>query len=157
MAMGFSAHARARSRRLAMQALYQWDLSGTDLAEIRRQFAEAEGFDRADRDYFVDLLKSVPARCDAIDRELAEYLYRPMGQVDPEYQLPVTRAPPVFDPPTAVLSGASWYAILPLNETPFPVFPQPAMLMQAERQRNTVLFCTARFSTWLLPLNDSSV
>ena len=81
--MEFSAHARARSRRLAMQALYQWDLSGTDLAEIRRQFAEAEGFDRADRDYFVDLLKSVPARCDAIDRELAEDLDRPMGQVDP--------------------------------------------------------------------------
>ena len=81
--MEYSAHARARSRRLAMQALYQWDLSGTDLAEIRRQFAEAEGFDRADRDYFVDLLKSVPARCDAIDRELAEYLDRPMGQVDP--------------------------------------------------------------------------
>ena len=41
MTMEFSAHARARSRRLAMQALYQWDLSGMDLAEIQRQFAEA--------------------------------------------------------------------------------------------------------------------
>ena len=81
--MEFSAHARARSRRLAMQALYQWDLSGMDLAEIRRQFAEAEDFHRADRDYFVELLKSVPARHEALDRDIAGYLDRPMEQVDP--------------------------------------------------------------------------
>jgi N utilization substance protein B len=83
MAMEFSVHARARSRRLAMQALYQWDLSGTDLAEIQRQFAEAEDFRRADRGYFVELLQSVPARLEAIDRDIAEYLDRPMDQVDP--------------------------------------------------------------------------
>jgi N utilization substance protein B len=81
--MEFSAHARARSRRLAMQALYQWDLSGTELAEIQRQFAEAEDFQRADRDYFVELLQTVPARLDALDREIAAFLDRPMEQVDP--------------------------------------------------------------------------
>jgi len=81
--MEFSAHARARSRRFAMQALYQWDLSGMDLAEIQRQFAEADDFNRADRDYFIELLKSVPARLDPIDRDIAEYLDRPMTQVDP--------------------------------------------------------------------------
>jgi len=66
-----------------MQALYQWDLSGMDLAEIQRQFAEADDFNRADRDYFIELLKSVPARLDPIDRDIAEYLDRPMTQVDP--------------------------------------------------------------------------
>jgi len=81
--MEFSAHARARSRRFAMQALYQWDLSGMDLAEIQRQFAEADDFNRADRDYFIELLKSVPARLEPIDRDIAEYLDRPMTQVDP--------------------------------------------------------------------------
>jgi N utilization substance protein B len=81
--MEFSAHARARSRRLAMQALYQWDLSGTELAEIQRQFAEAEDFQRADRDYFVELLRTVPARLDDLDREIAVFLDRPMQQVDP--------------------------------------------------------------------------
>ena len=81
--MDFSAHARARSRRFAMQALYQWDLSGMDLAEIQRQFAEADDFNRADRDYFIELLKSVPARLEPIDRDIAEYLDRPMTQVDP--------------------------------------------------------------------------
>jgi N utilization substance protein B len=81
--MEFSAHARARSRRFTMQALYQWDLSGMDLAEIQRQFAEADDFNRADRDYFIELLKSVPARLEPIDRDIAEYLDRPMTQVDP--------------------------------------------------------------------------
>ena len=81
--MEFSAHARARSRRFALQALYQWDLSGMDLAEIQRQFAEAEDFGRADRDYFIELLKSVPARLESIDRDITEYLDRPMEQVDP--------------------------------------------------------------------------
>jgi N utilization substance protein B len=81
--MEFSAHARARARRLAMQALYQWDLSGTELAEIRRQFAEAEDFGRADADYFVELLKTVPARIETIDSSIGEYLDRPMTRVDP--------------------------------------------------------------------------
>lgn len=81
--MEFSAHARARSRRLAMQALYQWDLSGMDLAEIQRQFAEAEDYPRADRDYFAELLQSVPARHESLDRDIAVYLDRPMEQVDP--------------------------------------------------------------------------
>ena len=81
--MEISAHARARSRRFAMQALYQWDLSGMDLAEILRQFAVAVDFNRADRDYFIELLKSVPARLEPIVRDIAEYLDRPMTQVDP--------------------------------------------------------------------------
>jgi transcription termination factor NusB len=45
--MKFSAQARTRARRYCMQALYQWDLSGLDMAEIQRQFFEAE--DRAHR------------------------------------------------------------------------------------------------------------
>lgn len=66
-----------------MQALYQWDLSGMDLAEIQRQFAEAEDYPRADRDYFAELLQSVPARHESLDRDIAVYLDRPMEQVDP--------------------------------------------------------------------------
>lgn len=81
--MFVSAHARARARRYAMQALYQWDLSGVELAEIQRQFAEAEDFTRADKDYFIELLKTIPAQRESIDRHLGEFLDRPMQQVDP--------------------------------------------------------------------------
>ena len=43
---------RTRARRLAMQALYQWDMSGNNLSEIEVQFLEDEDFSKADKDYF---------------------------------------------------------------------------------------------------------
>ena len=55
---------RTRARRLAMQALYQWDLSANNLSEIEVQFLEDEDFSRADKDYFHELLHQVPARLD---------------------------------------------------------------------------------------------
>ena len=45
--MKHAAHERARARRYAMQALYQWDLSGEQASAIRAQFLEAEDFSRA--------------------------------------------------------------------------------------------------------------
>jgi len=81
--MTFSAHERARARRYAMQALYQWDLSGTDLPLIRRQFLEAEDFSRADKRYFIELLSEAPKRIDIIDESISEYIDRPLEQLDP--------------------------------------------------------------------------
>ena len=81
--MTFSAHERARARRYAMQALYQWDLSGTDLPLIRRQFLEAEDFSRADKRYFIELLSEAPKRIDVIDESISEYIDRPFEQLDP--------------------------------------------------------------------------
>lgn len=79
----FSAHERARARRYAMQALYQWDLSGTDLPLIRRQFMEAEDFSKADTNYFIELLSEAPKKIDIIDENIAEYIDRPPEQLDP--------------------------------------------------------------------------
>ena len=79
----FSAHERSRARRYAMQALYQWDLSGTDLPLIRRQFMEAEDFSKADTNYFIELLSEAPKKIDIIDENIAEYIDRPPEQLDP--------------------------------------------------------------------------
>jgi N utilization substance protein B len=76
-------HARARSRRLAMQALYQWDLSGTGLHEIRDQFLESEDIARVDKDYFIELFNLVSKNVEAIDNNISAYLDRPIGQLDP--------------------------------------------------------------------------
>ena len=81
--MNFSAHERARARRYAMQALYQWDLSGTDLPLIRRQFLEAEDFSRVDQPYFMELLSNVPQKADIIDDKISEFIDRPFRQLDP--------------------------------------------------------------------------
>ena len=81
--MNFSAHARARARRYAMQALYQWDLSGTDLPLIREQFLVNEDFSRTDQPYFMELLSDLPAQADVVDASIAEFTDRPLAQLDP--------------------------------------------------------------------------
>jgi N utilization substance protein B len=81
--MKFSAQARTRARRYAMQALYQWDLSGLDMPEIQRQFFEAEDFTNADGGYFIDLLNGVKAHIESIDSQISETIDRPIGQLDP--------------------------------------------------------------------------
>lgn len=66
-----------------MQALYQWDLSGSDLAAIEVQFHEQEDFSKADRDYFHELLHQVPARLDEVDQAYASGLDRSIQELDP--------------------------------------------------------------------------
>jgi len=81
--MNFSAQARTRARRYSMQALYQWDLSGLDVAEIQRQFFEAEDFTRTDGAYFIELLNEIPRHIATLDKTISEHIDRPIGQVDP--------------------------------------------------------------------------
>lgn len=77
------AHARKRARRLALQALYQWQLSGLDLNKIEQQFRQEQDFRRADVEYFSELLHKVPACLDEIDKELVPHLDRSVEEVDP--------------------------------------------------------------------------
>ena len=66
-----------------MQALYQWDLSGSSLSEIEVQFLQNEDFSKADKDYFHELLHQVPARLDEVEQAFSSYLDRPLEEVDP--------------------------------------------------------------------------
>jgi len=74
---------RTRARRLAVQALYQWDLSGSALSEIEVQFLEDEDFSKADKDYFHELLHQVPARLDEVEQAFTSFLDRPLDEIDP--------------------------------------------------------------------------
>ena len=74
---------RTRARRLAMQALYQWDMSGNNLSEIEVQFLEDEDFTKADKEYFHELLHPVPARLDEVEAAFTPYLDRPLKELDP--------------------------------------------------------------------------
>ncbi len=78
-----SPHARARARRYAMQALYQWDLSGTALHDIRNQFLESEDFSKTDKDYFIDLFNNVTKNIESIDNNITKFIDRPLPQLDP--------------------------------------------------------------------------
>ena len=75
--------ARAKARRLALQALYQWDLSGTDLKLIEQQFRESEEYPGVDEAYFNELLHQVPARLDVIEDGLVACMQIPWAELDP--------------------------------------------------------------------------
>ncbi len=75
--------ARAKARRLALQALYQWDLSGTDLKLIEQQFRESEEFPGVDDEYFQELLHQVPARLDTVEAGLTGAMQIPWAELDP--------------------------------------------------------------------------
>jgi len=75
--------ARKRARRLAVQAIYQWQVSQDGLSRIEAQFDEKEDMARADREYFHELLHKVPAVLDELDAELAPLVERRIDEVDP--------------------------------------------------------------------------
>ena len=78
-----SGRARSLSRRLALQALYQWQLTGQTFSELRNQFATDEGYAEVDPEYFQQLLQGVIESAGALDAALAECLDRPVERLDP--------------------------------------------------------------------------
>jgi N utilization substance protein B len=78
-----SSRGRSLSRRLAMQALYQWQLTGQSFAELRNQFTSDEGYPDVDAEYFGQLLQGVIEAAPELDTLLAEWIDRPVAQLDP--------------------------------------------------------------------------
>lgn len=78
--------ARTLARTRAMQALYQWQMTGQSPAEIDTQFMEEQDMKGVDKKYFSELLREIPAQLDALDALGAEFLDRPIAQVDPVEQ-----------------------------------------------------------------------
>lgn len=75
--------ARSQARKLAMQALYQWQMTGQSAAEITRQFAEDEQVAGAEDEYFRELVNAVVASHEELDLLLAKHVDRPLTQLDP--------------------------------------------------------------------------
>jgi N utilization substance protein B len=78
-----SARARSLSRKLAMQALYQWQLAGQSASDLKRQFAAEEGYADADDEYFAGLIGGITASAAALDEQLQPLIDRPLPQLDP--------------------------------------------------------------------------
>ena len=58
-ANGSSKSPRRRAREFALQGLYQWRIGGADEAAIEAHVQEVAGFDKADRNFFLALLRGV--------------------------------------------------------------------------------------------------
>lgn len=74
---------RSRARRLAMQGLYQWQLTGQDVRDIMSQLRENDEYASVDPDYFSMLMNTVAAERDELDRLIGGAVDRPVEQLDP--------------------------------------------------------------------------
>ncbi|HPT49276.1 MAG TPA: transcription antitermination factor NusB [Accumulibacter sp.] len=74
---------RRRAREFALQALYQWRLSGNDEAAVEAHLRDSEGFEKADRDFFTHLLRGVLAQRETLQARLQDFLDRPFGELSP--------------------------------------------------------------------------
>jgi len=73
---------RRRARRRALQALYQWHLTGLDVGEILAQFHEEQDFSNVDDELFTRLVRKVSVDQADIDEKIAPFLDRPLSQLD---------------------------------------------------------------------------
>jgi len=74
---------RRKARQMAMQALYQWELSSSSLVGIEREFCEDNDMTKVDVDYFSELLHQVPVMKTELDDLLKPLLDREMGELTP--------------------------------------------------------------------------
>jgi N utilization substance protein B len=74
---------RRRAREFALQGLYQWRIGGNDEAAIEAHLADTTGFDKADRLFFVGLLRGVLAQQSVLQEQLQAHLDRPFAELSP--------------------------------------------------------------------------
>jgi N utilization substance protein B len=80
---GRGTRGRSIARKLAMQALYQWQLNSQDAKDIMRQFLEGDDAAGADREYFDELLTGCIDHSGQINTTIAALIDRPLEQLDP--------------------------------------------------------------------------
>lgn len=75
--------ARALARKLALQALYGWQLNRCPWQDLMRDFEIAEEAPRADREFFQSLVQGICEGIEALDAELGTWCDRPAAELDP--------------------------------------------------------------------------
>ena len=76
------ASSRHLARRCAIQALYQWGVTGQSASEIEKGFIKNENLSGRHLDYFLILIKNVPVQIENIDRLISPHLDRKLEMVD---------------------------------------------------------------------------
>jgi transcription antitermination protein NusB len=79
----YASSARSVARKLAMQALYQWQLNAGPWQDLVQEFASADDMPRADQGYFRELVSGIGTGVEALDTELAAWMDREPKLLDP--------------------------------------------------------------------------
>ncbi len=74
---------RKHARDKAMQALYQWQLTGDELDWIRDFYLQEQGVKSGDEEYFLELLYRIPPRVDELDALYRKFVTNFEDHLDP--------------------------------------------------------------------------
>jgi len=104
--------ARKKARSIALQALYQWALSGSPLNQIREEYASHHNMEKVDVAYFDELLLEIAKNVANIDEAISPFLDRDIKELNP-VELTVLRI--------------GTYEVLHRPEIPYPVIIKEAV------------------------------
>ncbi len=74
---------RQKSRKLLVQALYQWQMNQDSVPEILAQFMAENNVEKFDEQYFSMLLRGIVHQIKEIDEQIVSYLDRPLEMLNP--------------------------------------------------------------------------
>ena len=74
---------RSLARRRAMQAIYQWQMTGNNLQDIENQFMTEQDMSKVDKEYFQELMHKVPQSIDELDAIAEEHMENTVEETDP--------------------------------------------------------------------------
>jgi N utilization substance protein B len=74
---------RSVARKLALQALYRWQLNESPWQDLVQEFGLAEDMPRADGRYFRELIEGISSARAALDSQLAAWIDREPARLDP--------------------------------------------------------------------------
>lgn len=78
-----SPSARRKARRMALQALYQWQIAGASLNEIEAEFRTDNDMSKVDTEYFSEILHGVPKEKTDLDSKIQPFLDRDIAELTP--------------------------------------------------------------------------
>ena len=79
----YTSGAKSLARKLAMQALYRWQLNDAPWQDVVNEFTTEEGMEKADDEYFRMLVEGIVGTRPALDLELAGWMDRSPAHLDP--------------------------------------------------------------------------
>jgi len=74
---------KSSARRAAMQALYSWTISKSELTLIEKHYLEERNPHTLDTKYFKLLLHDIPIHLEQLDQSVIKYSSRTIDQLDP--------------------------------------------------------------------------
>ena len=74
---------RHNARQYALQAIYQWQLSGTPILEIETEFVKFHVTKKVDLEYFKEVILGVVKNQHELDNHISPFLERSIHEVDP--------------------------------------------------------------------------